>query len=265
MAFASMMMENEDVAQLVIKDISERKQYEKEILESRLSFKNIVDRSPASILIFSENGQLAYVNPNGEDLFLNVLNSKDRNLYKVFPEEKHHLINDLIAEGKNDNNSYTEIELGEGESAKRYSINVVNTIYNFEKANLFILQDITLQTEYNIQKLRAEMAEETNLSLQEEIKRHKRTQRSLMESTSRLKALFESTGHLFMLTIDKNFNIVAQNQNFKDMVKNFLDKDVVIGMNFMDIFPIEDYALEKIIKRFKDVFEGKASDAYLQF
>lgn len=264
-SFSTMVMEEEKVAQVVIKDISERKQYEKEILESRLSFKNIVDRSPASILIFSEKGELAYVNPNGEDLFLNVLNSKDRNLYRVFPEEKHSLLNDLIAEGKNDINSYTEIELGEAEKAKKYSINVVNTIYNFEKANLFILQDITLQTEYNIQKLRAEMAEETNLSLQEEIKRHKSTQRSLMESTSRLKALFESTGHLFMLTIDKNFNIVAQNENFREMVKTFLDKEVVIGMNFMDIFPIESYAYEKIIDRFESVFKGEPSDLISNF
>src|SRR5690606_19806474 len=104
-SFASIVMDEEKIAQLVIKDISERKQYEKEILESRLSFKNIVDRSPASILIFSENGELAYVNPNGEDLFIKVLNSKDRNLYRVFPEDKHHLIDDLISEGENNINS----------------------------------------------------------------------------------------------------------------------------------------------------------------
>lgn len=264
-SFAAVVVDEDRVAQMVIKDISERKQYEKEILESRLSFKNIVDKSPASILIFSEKGELAYVNPNGEDLFLNVLNSKDRHLYRVFPEDKHFLIDDLIREAENDINSYTEIELGQGDNAKKYSINVVNTIYNFEKANLFILQDITLQTEYNIQKLRAEMAEETNISLQEEIKRHKRTQRSLMESTSRLKALFESAAHLFILSIDWEFNVVSFNQNFKKMVKDLLDVDVQIGMNFLEIFPIEDYAYDIIKNRLNGVLAGEPSNLVSKF
>lgn len=264
-SFTSVVMDEENVAQIVIKDISERKQYEKEILESRLSFKNIVDKSPASILIFSKSGELEYVNPNGENLFLNVLKTKDHNLYRIFPEEKHALINDLIKEAENSINSYTEIELGEAENTKVYSINVIDTVYNFSNANLFIILDITLQTEYNIQKLRAEMAEETNISLQEEIEKHKRTQRSLTESTSRLKALFESTGHLYMLTIDKNYNIVAQNQNFKDMVNMYLDKDVEIGMNFMDIFPIESYAYDRIVERFQRVFDGEASDLISNF
>ncbi|MBD3636174.1 MAG: PAS domain S-box protein [Crocinitomicaceae bacterium] len=264
-SFASIMMDEDNVVQLVIKDISDRKQYEKEILESRLSFKNIVDKSPASILIFSESGELEYVNPNGENLFLNVLNSKERNLYKVFPDNKHHLIDDLIKEAENDINSYTEIELGTGDNIKRYSINVVNTVYNFEKANLFMLQDITLQTEYNIQKLRAEMAEEANISLQEEIRRHKRTQLSLLESTSRLKALFESSGHLYIISIDRDFNLVAYNYNFVDMVKEFLGIDVEMGMNFMDIFPIEDYAYGIIIERFNQVLAGEPSNLISRF
>jgi PAS domain S-box-containing protein len=264
-SFAPVVMNNTNVAQLVIKDISERKQYEKEILESRLSFKNIVDKSPASILIFSEKGGLSYVNPNGEDLFLNVLNSKDRNLYHVFPEEKHDLINDLIREAQNDINSYTEIELGQGKGAKRYSINVVNTVYNFESSNLFILQDISLQTEYNIQKLRAEMAEETNVSLQEEIRRHKRTQLSLMESTSRLKALFESAAHLYIISIDKEYNLVSHNQNFKEMILEDLGIEVENGMNFLNIFPIEDYAVELIIKRFQQVLDGSPSNLISKF
>lgn len=263
-SFSSVLLNEENVIQLVIKDIADRKQYEKEILESRLSFKNIVDRSPASILIFSNN-ELAYVNPSGEDLFLNVLNSKDRNLFSVFPADKHQLIRDLMREAENDLNSYTEIELGEGDAVKKYSINVVNTVYNFEKANLFLLQDITLQTEYNIQKLRAEMAEETNISLQEEIKRHKTTQLSLIESTTRLKALFESAGHLYIASIDQEFNLVSYNKNFQKMVKEFLGKEVEVGVNFLGLFPIEEQAEEIIRDRFNSVLAGTPSTLISSF
>lgn len=254
-SFAPVVLDEENVVQLIIKDISDRKQYEKEILESRLSFKNIVDGSPTNILIFSGN-ELAYVNPNGENLYLNVLNSTERNLFKVFPPEKHHLIRDLIREAEDEINSYTEIELGTGDQLKRYSINVVNTTYNFEKAHLFILDDITLQTEYNIQKLRAEMAEDSNFSLQEEIRKHKRTQLSLIESTSRLKALFESAAHLYIVSIDKNFNLVSFNKNFVRLVKEELKKDVAVGVNFLELFPVEEYGRKIIVERMNRVLGG---------
>ncbi|UKN00564.1 PAS domain S-box protein [Paracrocinitomix mangrovi] len=263
-SFTYVQIDDEQVLQMVIKDISDRKQYEKEILQSRLSFKNIVDRSPSSILIFSKN-ELVYVNPKGEDLYYKMLNSKSRNLFDIFPKEKHVLIRDLIAEAENDINSYTEIDLGTGDELKRFSINVVSTIYNFEKAVLFLLQDITLQTEYNIQKLRAEMAEEANIQLQEEVNRHKRTQLSLLESTSRLKALFESAANLFIISLDKDLNLVSYNQNFKNMVKNYLDIDVEIGQNFMKIFPIEDYAYEIISDRLSSVLNGTPSNLVSKF
>ncbi|MEX1002319.1 MAG: PAS domain S-box protein [Crocinitomicaceae bacterium] len=263
-SLASIHFDNENVVQLVIKDISERKQYEKEILESRLSFKNIVDRSPASVLIFTE-GQLAYVNPKGEELYQHVLLSQSSDLYEVFPKETHVLIKDLIKEAENNSNSYTEIELGEGKEIKRYNINAVSITYNAKKATLFLLMDITLQSEYNIQKLRAEIAEESNVSLQEEIKRHKRTQLSLMESTSRLKALFETAAQLYIISIDRNYQIVSFNQNFKEMIWATLKKKVEKGTNFMELFPIEEGAYEVITERFEYVLNGNPTNLISHF
>jgi PAS domain S-box-containing protein len=263
-SFASVRIDNSLMVQLIIKDISERKQYEKEILESRLSFKNIVDQAPSSILIFTE-GELAYVNPMGEDIFRKILNPKGKVLFDIFPKENHFLINDLIKEAESGISSYTEIELGDEKQKRKFSINVVNTTYNAKKANVFILQDISLQAEYNIQKVRAELAEETNVSLQEEIKRHKKTQKSLEDSTSRLKALFQTTSNLYIISIDKDFNIVSFNDKFSELLRDYLEVEVDIGDNFMDLFPIEDYAFKKLQERFNGVFTGKPSNMISHF
>jgi PAS domain S-box-containing protein len=245
-------------------DITDQHHYEKQILESRLSFKNIVDQSPSSILIFTKN-DLAYVNPMGEDLFHNVLKSEHKNLYEIFPKSSHQLIKDLISEAENGISSYTEIELGEGENKKRFSINVVITAYNTKPAILFILQDISLQTEYNIQKLRAEVAEETNALLQEEINRHKDTQRSLEESTSHLKALFQTTSNLYIISLDKDYNLVTFNEKFRALMDDYLGVKVNVGDQFMDIFPIEAYAEKKMSERFQRVFEGHPSNMISNF
>lgn len=260
-SFVFVNLDEEKLMQLVIKDISERKQYEKEILESRLSFKNIVDQSPASIFIFTDE-LLSYLNPKGEELYFEVMKSKGKKLFTIFPANTHFLIKDMISEADNDIPSYTEIDLGD---EKRYSINVVRTVYNQKSAHIFILNDISLQNEYNIQKLRAELAEETNISLQEEIKKHKQTQQSLMNSTARLRALFESASNLYILSIDKESKISSFNNKFKNGIFELLNYETKIGDDFIDIFPQEDYAKKVLLDRFKRAIQGETLEMVAHF
>ena len=263
-SFVSIMLEEERVAQVVIKDISERKKYEQEILESRLSFKNVVDQSPDSVMIFTED-RLAYLNPNGEHLYMNVLKSKAKNLFDIFPGHTHFLIKDLIQEATNDISSYTEIDLGDTNDPKKYSINIVRSIYNRQKAYIILLHDISLQVEYNQQMLRAELAEETNKSLQEEIEKHKATQESLIESTSRFTALLESAANLFICSLNDKFQVVGTNKNFEKMMKDRLGIEVGLGTDFLSMFPVEPYAEKKIKEKFQDVLKGKNHQVVTHF
>jgi len=253
-SFTAVNLEEERVAQVVIKDISERKEYEAEILESRLSFKNIVDRSPVGIMIFTEN-KLNYLNPQGEEIYNNVLKSKAKTIQTIFPESSQYLLTDLIKEAENKISSYTEIALGS--DSKNYSINVVKTIYEKQQANVLLLQDISLQNEYSTQKLRAEVAEETAIQLQTEIEKHKITQATLSEFSSRLQSLLDSAANLFILTLDENFNVVGYNKKSRDFIETRLHKTLQLGDNFLKIFPTEEYAVKVIEERFKRVLEGE--------
>ncbi|WP_051568482.1 histidine kinase dimerization/phosphoacceptor domain -containing protein [Crocinitomix catalasitica] len=221
------------------------------------SFKNFVDNSPSCILVFT-NSQLVYSNSLGNDLYNERLNNKSVDLFEVFPPNLKYILIELIEEAKNNTSSYTEISLDKEGDEKRYSINVVKVLHEDRDSLYFMLTDITLQNEYNIQKIRAEIAEETNKKLFEEIRKHRQTQINLIKNTSKLNALFESSGNLFLLTVDKDLKITSFNSSFKNLVEELLKKTVVIGSDFLKTFPIAESAYSMMIKKIKQAIRGES-------
>ncbi len=254
----------EKIIQLVIKDISERKRNEEILRDSQQSFKNIVDNSPAAIFIFNDQ-ELVYRNPLGEKVFNEQLNNKSKKMTEIFPESMKYILEDLVNENTLDTNAFTQIELSNNDETKQYSLNVVKTIYNNKKSHLFLLQDITLQTEYNRQKLRAEIAEDTNVKLQDEIERHRATQAELVEKTFWLNALFESSYNLFILSLDSDYRISSFNENFKRMIAKSRGIEVKIGDVFLDLFDIKTVARKKIEDRFARVLKGETLEFISHF
>ncbi len=249
---------------IVIKKITDAKLDELDDITAVESFKNIVENSPAAILIFTDE-KLVYKNSHGEKLFNQRLNNKETELFKVFPRKHRYMLTEMVSEANDNTSSYTEIKLGKGKNENRYTINLVNIIYKGKSSVLVMLIDITLQNEYNAQKMRAEIAEETNKKLFEEVRRHRETQEDLREQTSKLNALFESSSNLFILTIDRDLNISSFNSSFKKMMKEHLGVDPVIGDDFLNTFPIEELAYGKLIKKFKLALRGESVEIISHF
>tara|TARA_B110000046_G_C13023807_1_gene412646 strand:+ start:2547 stop:4958 length:2412 start_codon:yes stop_codon:yes gene_type:complete len=236
--------------------LSEKKLNETKVSESVQSFRNIVDNSPISIFIFTAN-QLVYKNSEAQQIFNEYLDHTKNELFEIFPKKQKFLLEELISEEKNNSTGYTEIALGKTNKEKMFSISLVNVIYDGTSSILLMLMDISLQSEYNIQKIRAEIAEEANKKLSEEISKHKETRHDLAENTSKLNALFESSSNLFILTIDRDLNISSFNSSFKKMMNSYLGVDVKIGDDFLNTFPIQEAAYGKLIKRFKRALRGE--------
>lgn len=263
LSFVGLEMEKTFVIQLHIKDITEKKQGAQRIHQNMESFQNILDNSPAAIFIFTDEN-LVYTNSIGKDLHHRFLQSSERNLFHIFPDNQRFLLQELINEAKDKVSSYTEITLGEKDQ-KRFSIHLVKIDYEGKSSYLIMLMDISLQNEYNVQRLRAEIAEEANRELSDEIAKHKTTQKELIENTSKLNALFESSSSLFILTIDRDLNIASFNSSFKRMMKKYLGVDVAIGDDFLNTFPIEEAAYGKLIKRFKSALRGESVEIISHF
>jgi PAS domain S-box-containing protein len=262
--FASLELDGEKVVQVFVNDITEKRLNETKISESVQSFRNIVDNSPISIFIFTDN-QLVYKNSEAEQIFNQYLDHSKNDLFEIFPKNQRFLLDELMSEEKNNSTAYTEIVLGEINKEKKFSISLVNVIYDGTSSFLLMLMDISLQSEYNIQKIRAEIAEEANKKLSEEISKHKETRHDLAENTSKLNALFESSSNLFILTIDRDLNISSFNSSFKNMMNYYLGVEVEIGNDFLNTFPIQPAAYGKLIKRFKRALRGESVEIISHF
>lgn len=255
--FSAIEMGGEKIVQVIVEDITEQLNNDIQLSEMVQSFKNIVENSPSIMFIFTEH-LLVYKNPEAEEVYSNYLDSKTNHLFDIFPVKYKVLIKEIINQVGEKTSNYREITLGEPHQEKRYTINAVSVNYKGKNSILLILTDITLQNEYNIQRIRAEIAEETNKKLSEEIRKHQETQQDLVENTSKLNALFESSSNLFVLTIDRDLKISSFNSSFAKIMKDYLDVDVVLGIDFLKTFPIEETAFVNLIKKFKRAFRGES-------
>ena len=208
---------------------------------------------------------MVYKNAKADQLYNTDLNSTKTDIFDIFPKKDKYLLTELMVEIGDKASSYTEISIGKSAEEKRYSISLAKVIYNGKNSILLKLMDITLQNEYNIQKIRAEIAEEANKKLSEEISKHKETQNDLVENTSKLNALFESSSNLFILTIDRDLSISSFNSSFKKMMKHHLNVDVELGNDFLNTFPIEEAAYGELIKRFKRALRGESVEIISHF
>ena len=173
----------------------ELKANELKLLQSQRSFKSIVENSPAALIIFNSDNELVFMNRKAQVLSETYLNTSSVEFEKIFKREHRFIIEKLFVEARNPIQSYTQIIL---ENAARdlkenFSLQVVKVDYNAEESNLLILRNVTIEHEFNNQKLRAELAEEINISLEKEIIQHKATQKLLIENRNFTESLFDSS------------------------------------------------------------------------
>lgn len=253
-----------DCIHIVLTDIVSKTLKKPVTLKNINSLGDVVNSLPVNILIFT-NEQLVYKNEKGQALYRESLNVGESNLYAIFPREHKYMLREMTNELNEGINSYTEITLGSEEKRKRYTVNMVNIVYGEEESILMMLTDITLQNEYSVQKIRAEIAEETNKQLVEEIRLHHKTQSDLIAQTSKLNALFESSSSLFILTINKDLKITSFNTSFKEMMLKYLNVEVDIGNDFLNSFPISENTYGKLIKKFKLALRGESVEIISHF
>ena len=110
--FVSVELKEEKIIQVFVHDITEKRENELKISESVQTFRNIVDNSPISIFIFTEN-QLVYKNSKAELIFNEHLDNSKTDLFEIFPKTQKHLLSELIGEESNKPSSYTEIAFGD--------------------------------------------------------------------------------------------------------------------------------------------------------
>ncbi|MGV6860808.1 MAG: PAS domain S-box protein [Putridiphycobacter sp.] len=216
---------NQRILLVIITDISELILKEQQILKTQESFKNIVDSSPTFILIFTDN-TLVYTNPQGKTFYQNYLNAASDQLNLIFNKKQLHIIEQVIAEIDKPIDSYTELEIKTESYIKKLAVQAVKTTFNQKDSILLTFRDVSIEVEYNYQKMRAEIAENLNINLEKQIAKRKETEKELLNHQNFIDNILESSIDM-IITTDLDNKITTIN---KSALKRFgYKKEDLIG------------------------------------
>ncbi|MFL5764858.1 MAG: PAS domain S-box protein [Bacteroidia bacterium] len=200
-----------------ITDVNEKKQYELELRQSRENYKSLVDYSPDGVFIHID-GKVVFANPSALKLaeIKNIEAAASYTLFDFLLPEYHESVVDRIkqaAGGKSQGFIEVKMRALTGE-IKEVETKPILIKFNGRNAILTVVHDISTQKQLLKEQARAQIAEETNELLEQEITERKVTQLKLLESQKYTRLLIN--GSLDMICAsDRNgyiteFNLAAQ-------------------------------------------------------
>ncbi len=123
--------------------------------------------------------------------------------------------------------------------------------YEGESCVLTIMQDVSDKVIYAKEKLRAEIAEEHNKQLVEEIQQRK-------QAEEKLNTIFNTSTHIIW-TINLNYEITSYNKNYEGQLKKYyktgLDKKINLKKLYKQILEKDVYDLW--MEKYREAFSGK--------
>lgn len=180
----------------VIYNITQRKQHQHELEQSRENYKSLIDHSPTGILIY-EGNVLKFANPSALKLIeadsFSQISLKEKYFF-LFPEFKKQAIENERLAQNGQPVPFSEIKLKtlQGNTLILESKPIVIK-YDGADAIQIVLQDITPQKQLIKEQLRAQIAEETNYNLQQEISERKHAERTLQQTQKYTRLLIDSS------------------------------------------------------------------------
>lgn len=238
----------------VIRDITKEKNYQNELEQKWINYKNLLDSSP--IGIFIHEGICIYTNKTAANI-LEVKNPKKligKNLIDfLVPDQRQRAVermqralrgeelSDLSYQAKTVKGKIIDIEL-----------KTVPFIYNGKPCVQTTISNISAEKALSREKLRAEIAEEANKTLTKEIKFRQKIQHELMTQTVKYEAIFNSTS-LLIWTVDRGLKFTSFNQNYYNYIKSTFNHRLEIGQSVADI----KSKVDVWTKKYKDFFKNK--------
>ncbi len=181
----------------ITRDITARKQFELELIESRESYKTLIQQNPDGIIISRFDQEIIFANQAALDIS-GIRSEEELIGHKLLdflsPEQRERSagrIKEIIA-GKPVPFEVIRIQHADGKIVEAESR---PSLYSYlgKPAILVFLRNITAERRLEKEQLRAQLAEETNLRLQEEIDIRNRAEKELSATQKNLRLLIDSS------------------------------------------------------------------------
>ncbi|MCX6295166.1 MAG: PAS domain S-box protein [Bacteroidetes bacterium] len=168
-------------------DIDEKKQYESELKQSGENYKNLVDKSPDGIFIFNPtDGKIIFANPSAFGI-VEINSSEDLKnktvLDFILPEFQEEVKGRMRANYPPESRAFREttVKTAKGNLVE-LELQAEHVNYNGAAAIQVTMHKIGIEKQLAKEQLRAQIAEETNVLLEQEITARKVIQLKLLES-----------------------------------------------------------------------------------
>ena len=235
-AMIEMMIDNEVMYQCVIRDVTLKNRNIRALETNEKNYLAILQNIPEGFLIFNKE-KTFYANPEFFKLFpyqtkeeidiSELFSGRDQELFDAIYEQ--HIQDRLIKEQQLTifQNNQTIINV---------DVTLVKTIFGQHDATLIIIKDISVQNKLSKEILRAEIAEETNKRLKEEINERIRTEKLLQDQYLRSKAILDSSSNTLLFIFDVDLNISSFNKHSDNYLFQLTGLHLEVNKYFGDIF-----------------------------
>ena len=244
----------------ISRDITKEKTVQLDLEQRWNNYKNLLDTSPVGIFI--HEGYCIYSNKTAAD----ILEIKDPKklvgkylVEYIIPEQRKRGIDRIQRAVKGEELSdllYT-IRTSKGNLID-VELKTVPFVYNGKKVVQTTITNISAEKKLSREKLRAEVAEESNKNLKEEIAYRQKIQHELVTQTTKYEAIFNNTSHLIW-TVNRDLKITSFNKNYGDYIKLLFDHSLKTGEYIGDIHTRAKNQLNIgfWVNKYKDIFKNK--------
>jgi PAS domain S-box-containing protein len=201
-----------------ITDISERKEFENLIRQSRKNFKSLVENSPVGVLIIQDE-KVIFSNPVAKSILKisNTFRIDKASVFDFILPEYHKIIREKFNELLSDKSlEFTEIKVVALDgSVLDVETNGTKIEFLGKPSIQVVFHDISFRKQLQKEQMRAEIAEETNKKLQLEIEERLKVEIKLRDNQKFTKSIIDSSLDMICAIDEKGriieFNEAAQN------------------------------------------------------
>lgn len=242
--------------QCVIHDNTESNEHIRSIEKNKQNLTNILENHPEGIII-CKSQLILFTNPEIDQILGNsidlktIFNKGDQELFNTVYNQ--HLID---RERKNIKLNFIDIHKNE----VYMDVTIASTIFEDEEAELIVLKDVSIENKVEREKLRAEIAEDSNKNLAIEIKERIFAEKQLEEQFLRMKAILDSSSNTFLLTLTLDAKISQYNMHCKAYFSKILRKKINKGEELSEYFKdiISEIRLRFFNKTLQEIRKGRS-------